>query len=146
MVGVEAGGRGKELGEHATRFHFAGGGRPGVLQGTFSYVLQDLDGQIAATHSISAGLDYPAIGPEHAYLHDSERVSYVTASDNEALDAFQLLAKLEGILPALESSHAVAYAIKAAARLSKNQVVIVNLSGRGDKDVHTVADILEVKL
>ncbi len=146
MVGVEAGGRGKELGEHAARFHFAGGGRPGVLQGTFSYVLQDLDGQIAATHSISAGLDYPAIGPEHAYLHDSERVSYVTASDNEALEAFQLLAKLEGILPALESSHAVAYAIKAAARLSKNQVVVVNLSGRGDKDVHTVADVLGVEL
>lgn len=146
IVGVEAGGRGQKLGEHAARFHFAGGGRPGVLQGTFSYILQDEDGQIASTHSVSAGLDYPAIGPEHAYLHDTERVSYVSASDSEALEAFQLLAKLEGILPALESSHAVAYALKAAAKLSKEKVVIVNLSGRGDKDVHTVADVLGVSL
>ncbi|MBI4853364.1 MAG: tryptophan synthase subunit beta [Acidobacteria bacterium] len=146
IVGVEAGGRGQTLGEHAARFHSAGGGRPGVLQGTFSYILQDSDGQIASTHSVSAGLDYPAIGPEHAYLHDTERVSYVSASDNEALEAFQLLAKLEGILPALESSHAVAYGLKAAAKLSKDKVVIVNLSGRGDKDVHTVADVLGVSL
>jgi len=146
IVGVEAGGRGQKLGEHAARFHTAGGGRPGVLQGTFSYILQDLEGQIALTHSVSAGLDYPAIGPEHAYLHDTKRVSYVSASDDEALEAFQLLAKLEGILPALESSHAIAYAIKAAAKLSKEEVVVVNLSGRGDKDVHTVAEVLGVKL
>src|SRR5437870_13765787 len=113
MIGVEAGGRGGGLGEHAARFHAQGGGRPGVLQGTFSYILQDNEGQIASTHSISAGLDYPAIGPEHAYLHDTGRVEYTSISDAQALDAFQLLSKLEGILPALESSHAIAYAIEA---------------------------------
>lgn len=146
MVGVEAGGRGEKLGEHAARFHTAGGGRPGVLQGTFSYILQDDDGQIASTHSVSAGLDYPAIGPQHAYLHDSGRVKYLSVSDNQALEAFKLLAKLEGILPALESSHAIAYAIESAAKLSKDAIVIVNLSGRGDKDVHTVAEVLGVSL
>lgn len=146
MIGVEAGGRGDQLGEHAARFHRAGGGSPGVLQGTHSYILQDEDGQIAGTHSISAGLDYPAIGPEHAYLHDIERVKYTSIGDQEALDAFQLLAKLEGILPALESSHAIAYAIRAAAEMSKDEVVVVNLSGRGDKDVHTVAEALGVTL
>lgn len=146
IVGVEAGGKGEKLGEHAARFHSAGGGRPGVLQGTFSYILQDDDGQIAATHSVSAGLDYPAIGPQHAYLHDIGRVKYLSVSDTQALEAFQLLAKLEGILPALESSHAVAYAIESAAKLSKDAIVIVNLSGRGDKDVHTVAEVLGVNL
>lgn len=146
MVGVEAGGNGNGLGEHAARFHRDGGGSPGVLQGTFSYILQDSDGQVAATHSISAGLDYPAIGPEHAYLHDIGRVSYTAVSDSQALEAFQLLARLEGILPALESSHAIAYALEAAAKLNSEDIVIVNLSGRGDKDVHTVAEALGVVL
>jgi tryptophan synthase beta chain len=142
MIGVEAGGRSNELGQHAARFNQTGGGRPGVLQGTKSYVLQDEHGQIATTHSISAGLDYPSIGPEHAYLHDIERVSYTSVSDSEALEAFQLLSKLEGIIPALESSHAVAHAMRVASELDKDKVIIVNLSGRGDKDVHTVADAL----
>lgn len=146
IVGVEAGGRGQELGSHAARFMQDGGGSPGVLQGTYTYVLQNHAGQIAATHSISAGLDYPAIGPEHAYLHDLGRVSYCSVSDEEALEAFQTLARLEGILPALESAHAVAYAIKAASKMRSDQIVLVNLSGRGDKDVHTVAGILGVEL
>lgn len=137
MVGVEAGGTGNALGQHAARFNAAGGGRPGVLQGTLSYVLQDAQGQIASTHSISAGLDYPSIGPEHAFLHDSGRVTYVSATDEEALNAFELLAKLEGIIPALESAHAIAQAIKEA-RKKPNQVLVVNLSGRGDKDVSTI--------
>jgi tryptophan synthase beta chain len=137
MIGVEAGGRGKELGQHAARFNEAGG-RPGVLQGTLSYVLQDQAGQIATTHSVSAGLDYPSIGPEHAFLHDAGRVEYVNASDGEALDAFQTLSRLEGIIPALESAHAVAHAIKVARGMSRDDVIIVNLSGRGDKDVDTV--------
>jgi tryptophan synthase beta chain len=140
MIGVEAGGRGTRLGEHAARFNADGGGRPGVLQGTQSYVLQDEHGQIAATHSISAGLDYPSIGPEHAFLHDSGRVKYVSVSDTEALEAFQTLSKLEGIIPALESAHAVAHALKVAAEMSADKILIVNLSGRGDKDVHTVAE------
>lgn len=143
MIGVEAGGRGSGLGEHAARFNQAGGGLPGVLQGTKSYVLQDDTGQIAATHSISAGLDYPSIGPEHAFLHDAGRVEYVSATDAEALAAFQTLSQREGIIPALESSHAVAHALKVAAQMTSDQVVIVNLSGRGDKDVHTVQDILD---
>jgi len=138
MIGVEAGGRGSHLGEHAARFNANGGGRPGVLQGTMSYVLQDERGQIARTHSISAGLDYPSIGPEHAYLHDQLRVEYTSVSDQEALDAFMLLSKLEGIIPALESSHAVAHALKVARELTSDQIMIVNLSGRGDKDVDTV--------
>ncbi|MBL8148318.1 MAG: tryptophan synthase subunit beta [Blastocatellia bacterium] len=146
MVGVEAGGKGKSLGEHAARFMSEGGGRPGVLQGTHSYILQSSEGQVAATHSISAGLDYPAIGPEHAYLHDIGRVEYTSVSDDEALEAFQLLAKIEGILPALESSHAVAYTLKLAAKMDKDSVIVVNLSGRGDKDVHTVAQALGVEL
>jgi tryptophan synthase beta chain len=144
MLGVEAGGRGDELGEHAARFNESGGGRPGVLQGTMSYVLQDEHGQIATTHSISAGLDYASIGPEHAALHDSGRVEYTSVSDSEALAAFHLLSKLEGIIPALESAHAVAHAIKVAAEMSREQLVIVNLSGRGDKDVHTVQESLKV--
>lgn len=140
MVGVEAGGRSDELGQHAARFNQSGGGRPGVLQGTMSYVLQDPNGQIATTHSISAGLDYPSIGPEHAALHDSGRVEYTSVSDTEALAAFQTLSKLEGIIPALESAHAIAHAIKVAAEMKSEQIVIVNLSGRGDKDVNTVQE------
>ena len=140
MIGVEAGGAGTELGQHAARFNTSGGGRPGVLQGTMSYVLQDERGQIAATHSVSAGLDYPSIGPEHAYLHDAGRVEYVSASDHEALAAFQMLSRREGIIPALESSHAVAHALKIAASMKREQILLVNLSGRGDKDVHTVQE------
>ncbi len=143
MIGVEAGGAGNELGQHAARFNSAGGGRPGVLQGTMSYVLQDDHGQVAATHSVSAGLDYPSIGPEHAFLHDSNRVEYVSVSDAEALDAFKLLSKLEGIIPALESAHAVAQAIKVARDMKRDQIMIVNLSGRGDKDINSVREVLE---
>jgi tryptophan synthase beta chain len=142
MIGVEAGGRGSALGEHAARFNKNGGGHPGVLQGTLSYVLQDQHGQIASTHSISAGLDYPSIGPEHAFLHDSGRVEYVSVSDDEALEAFKTLSKLEGIIPALESAHAVAYAIKIARQMTSDDMIIVNLSGRGDKDVDTVRSYL----
>jgi tryptophan synthase beta chain len=144
MIGVEAGGIGCQLGEHAARFELTGGGRPGVLQGTLSYVLQDQHGQIASTHSVSAGLDYPSVGPEHAHLHDLGRVEYVSATDAEALDAFQNLAKLEGIIPALESAHAVAHAIKVAREMKPDQILVVNLSGRGDKDVNTVKEILKV--
>jgi tryptophan synthase beta chain len=143
MIGVEAGGSGVELGQHAARFNGSGGGRPGVLQGTMSYVLQDERGQIASTHSVSAGLDYPSIGPEHAYLHDAGRVRYVSATDTEALEAFQTLSQLEGIIPALESAHAVAHALKVAREMKPDQLLIVNLSGRGDKDVNTVAESSE---
>ncbi len=142
MYGVEAGGNGDGIGQHAARFNGSGGGRPGVLQGTMSYVLQDEGGQIASTHSISAGLDYPSIGPEHAFLHDAGRVDYVSASDDEALRSFQTLSQLEGIIPALESAHGVAYAMKLARESGPGQNIIVNLSGRGDKDVNTVADRL----
>src|SRR5215471_13815787 len=142
MIGVEAGGRGTELGQHAARFNANGGGRPGVLQGTMSYVLQDERGQIATTHSISAGLDYPSIGPEHAFLHDEGRVAYTSVSDRQAFDAFQTLSRLEGIIPALESAHAVAHALKVAPAMSRNQIMIVNLSGRGDKDIDTVREQL----
>ena len=142
MIGVEAGGRSSQLGEHAARFNANGGGRPGVLQGTMSYVLQDARGQIAMTHSISAGLDYPSIGPEHAFLHDEGRVAYTSVSDDEALEAFELLSRLEGIIPALESSHAVAHAIKVAREMTSDQITIVNLSGRGDKDVDSVREEL----
>jgi tryptophan synthase beta chain len=114
-----------------------------VLQGTKSYLLQDGNGQVASTHSVSAGLDYASIGPEHAYLHDQLRVEYVSVTDDEALEAFQLLARTEGIIPALESSHAIAHVMKIAADLDKDTIVVVNLSGRGDKDVHTVAELLE---
>jgi tryptophan synthase beta chain len=145
MIGVEAGGSGNELGEHAARFNESGGGRPGVLQGTMSYVLQDERGQIAGTHSVSAGLDYPSIGPEHAFLHDAGRVAYVSASDVEALAAFQILSELEGITPALESAHAIAHALKVAREMSSDQLMIVNLSGRGDKDVTTVAEAIAGK-
>ncbi|MDQ3755168.1 MAG: tryptophan synthase subunit beta [Acidobacteriota bacterium] len=142
MSGVEAGGSGNALGEHAARFNQAGGGRPGVLQGTMSYVLQDEQGQIAPTHSISAGLDYPSIGPEHAFLHDAGRVEYVSVNDGDALAAFQSLSQLEGIIPALESAHAVAHALRVARAMKAEQSILVNLSGRGDKDVQTVADAI----
>lgn len=140
MIGVEAGGRNTSLGEHAARF--IGGGDVGVLQGTKSYILQDENGQIALTHSVSAGLDYASIGPEHAYLHDVNRVEYVTAGDDDALAAFRLLSETEGIMPALESAHAIAYTAKIAPQLDRNGLIIVNLSGRGDKDVHTVQEQL----
>src|SRR3989454_6059127 len=137
MIGVEAGGRGPKLGEHAARFS---GGRPGVLHGTFSYILQDADGQVVPTHSVSAGLDYPAVGPEHAELHDKGRVIYTSVTDGEALDAFHELSRLEGIIPALESSHAVAQTKKQ--KVPAGQIVVVNLSGRGDKDVMEVMRIM----
>ena len=143
MIGVEAGGIGSALGEHAARF--MNGGDVGVLQGTRSYLLQDTDGQIALTHSVSAGLDYASIGPEHAFLHDTGRVDYTSASDEDALSAFKILSETEGIIPALESSHAVAHAIKIAPQMSSDQIVIANLSGRGDKDVNTVAELLSQK-
>jgi len=144
LIGVEAGGRGDSLGEHAARFHTgsgSGGGCVGVLQGTMSYVLQDANGQIATTQSISAGLDYSAIGPEHAFLHDSGRAEYICASDAEALEGFELCAKLEGIIPALETSHAIMPCIRVARELPGDDAIIVNLSGRGDKDVQLVADL-----
>ncbi len=143
LRGVEAGGRGKALGDHAARFS---GGQLGVFQGTRSYVLQDEDGQISLTHSISAGLDYAAVGPEHALLHDEERAFYTSASDEEALEAFQLLSRQEGIIPALESAHAVAEAVKLAPTMGRDQIILVNLSGRGDKDIFTVADVLGVTI
>ncbi len=132
MVGVEAGGRSLELGEHAARF---AGGKPGVLHGTYTYVLQTADGLISTTHSVSAGLDYPAVGPEHAALHRQKRVEYTHASDGEALEAARLLARLEGIIPALEPAHALAEVAKRAPNMSREQCILVNLSGRGDKDL-----------
>jgi len=144
LIGVEAGGRGDSLGEHAARFHSgvaSGGGRVGVLQGTMSYVLQDQSGQIPTTHSISAGLDYAAIGPEHAFLHDGGRAEYIYASDAEALEGFRICAELEGIIPALESSHAIVPAVRVARELPPDETIIVNLSGRGDKDVQLVAEL-----
>jgi len=141
LIGVEAGGRGEALGDHAARFR---GGSPGVLQGTFSYVLQNKSGQIALTHSVSAGLDYPSIGPEHAELHDTGRAQYLPASDAEALEATTLLARTEGIIPALESAHAVAEVIKRAPKMKKSEVVIVNISGRGDKDIGIMRENLKL--
>jgi tryptophan synthase beta chain len=140
LVGVEAGGSGQGLGEHAARFQIEGGGRLGVLHGTRTFVLQDADGQVAGTHSVSAGLDYPAVGPQHALLRDLARVEYTSIGDDEAIDAFHLLAATEGILPALESAHAVAEAVRRAPRLSERDVILVNLSGRGDKDVESVIE------
>jgi tryptophan synthase beta chain len=142
MLGVEAGGRGTALGQHAARFS---GGSPGVLQGTRSYILQDEGGQISTTHSVSAGLDYSAIGPEHAYLHDIGRIDYTSVNDEEALESFEMLARLEGIIPALESAHAIAAALKVAPAMTGDQIVIINLSGRGDKDVATVAEKLNTR-
>ena len=141
LIGVEAGGRGTALGEHAARFR---GGAPGVLQGTFSYVLQDDDGQIAATHSVSAGLDYASIGPEHAALHDSGRAEYVSQDDKATLDAVVRLARTEGILPALESAHAVAEALRIAPMMPPHDILVVNLSGRGDKDMGILAHELQL--
>jgi tryptophan synthase beta chain len=139
MVGVEAGGEGIKPGRHAARFQ---GGKLGVLQGTKTYLLADEDGQIQLTHSVSAGLDYAAIGPEHAYLRDLGRVEYEYATDDEALRAFQELSRLEGIIPALETSHAIAHAIKSAPALGKDAIMIVNCSGRGDKDVAQAAEFI----
>ncbi len=136
MIGVEAGGLGIRPNQHAARFH---GGSLGVLQGTRSYILQDAYGQIQSTHSVSAGLDYAAVGPEHAWLHDEKRVEYTYAKDDAALDAFMKLARLEGIIPALESAHAIAEVMKRAPKLPADVLIIVNLSGRGDKDVAQVA-------
>ena len=143
MIGVEAAGEGISTGRHAASLN---GGAPGVLHGNRSYYLQDEDGQILDTHSISAGLDYPGVGPEHAWLFEQKRVEYVTVTDREALVAFQLLTQLEGIIPALESAHAVAAAAKCAPELPRNHLLVINLSGRGDKDVNTVAATLGVKL
>jgi tryptophan synthase beta chain len=145
MIGIEAGGRGSELGEHAARLAAAqgyAGARPGVLQGTYTYVLQNSDGQIATTHSISAGLDYPAIGPEHAWLADERRAQYSAVSDSAALDAARTLARVEGIIPALESAHAIAGLIERRAHFTRDDVVILNLSGRGDKDMDTYSRLL----
>jgi len=139
LRGVEAGGRGQKLGDHAARFLAAS---PGVLQGTYSYVLQDDDGQIALTHSISAGLDYASVGPEHASLHDTGRAIYTSADDEEALDGFATLSRSEGIIPALESAHAIAEVIKLAPTMRRDQIILVNLSGRGDKDIFTAAEAL----
>ena len=140
LIGVEAGGRSATLGDHAARFR---GGSPGVLQGTFSYVLQDGHGQIATTHSVSAGLDYAGVGPEHAWLRQSKRAEYVSASDSEALAACELLSRTEGIIPALESSHAIAECAKRAPKMGKRDIVIVNVSGRGDKDMGILRENLK---
>jgi tryptophan synthase beta chain len=143
MLGVEAGGLGIQPEQHAARFQ---GGSLGVLQGTRSYILQDENGQIQLTHSVSAGLDYAAVGPEHAWLRDANRVTYTYATDDQALEAFQRLARLEGIIPALESAHAIAEAIHRAPKMPKDSLIIVNLSGRGDKDVAQAADKLGLKM
>jgi tryptophan synthase beta chain len=135
LIGVEAGGRGTALGEHAARFQKIGGGVPGVLQGTYSYVLQNDAGQVASTHSVSAGLDYASVGPEHAMLHDSGRARYTSATDAEALEATKVLSRTEGIIPALESAHAIAETIKLAPKMGRDQILMVNVSGRGDKDI-----------
>jgi tryptophan synthase beta chain len=139
LIGVEAAGHGLETGEHAATL---AAGTVGVLHGAKSYVLQDKDGQILATHSISAGLDYPGVGPEHSYLKDSGRATYASITDKEALDGFQLLCRSEGIIPALESSHAIAHAVKLARTLHKDQIIVINLSGRGDKDLDIVNQAL----
>jgi len=141
MIGVEAGGNGNTLGEHAARF--MSGSSVGVLHGTKSYLLQDADGQVSLTHSVSAGLDYASIGPEHASLHDTGRVEYVSADDGEALAAFKLLSETEGIIPALESAHAIAHVIKIAGEIPRDSLIVVNLSGRGDKDVTQVQELLK---
>jgi tryptophan synthase beta chain len=139
MVGVEAGGRGISTGDHAARFQ---GGALGVLHGARIYLLQDDDGQIGLTHSVSAGLDYSGVGPEHCYLRDRGRIDYTSATDDEALQAFQLLSRTEGIIPALESAHAVAHACKVAPDMDRDDIVVINLSGRGDKDVQQAAKFI----
>jgi tryptophan synthase beta chain len=143
MIGVEAGGKGIQSGLHAARF---AGGAKGIFQGCLSYVLENEDGNILETHSVSAGLDYASVGPEHAYLKDIGRVKYTYATDEEALEAFELLSRLEGIIPALESAHAVSEAMKIAPAMSKDSIIIINLSGRGDKDVQEVAKIKGISL
>lgn len=143
IIGVEAGGHGVDTNQHAASLT---GGKPGVLHGNKTYLLQDDDGQIAQAHSISAGLDYPGIGPEHAFLFDQKRVDYVSATDDEALEAFQLCSRLEGIIPALEPSHALAHVMKIAPDLPKDHIMVMNLCGRGDKDIFTVADKLGISL
>ncbi|MGH6762166.1 MAG: tryptophan synthase subunit beta [Phyllobacterium sp.] len=143
IIGIEAGGRGLDGNEHCASMN---AGAPGVLHGNRTYLLQDADGQILEGHSISAGLDYPGVGPEHSWLRDTGRVNYVPILDNEALEAFQLTTRVEGIIPALESAHAIAHAIKIAPSMGKDKVIIVNLSGRGDKDVHTVAGMLGMEI
>ncbi|HOW19413.1 MAG TPA: pyridoxal-phosphate dependent enzyme, partial [Phycisphaerae bacterium] len=139
LIGVEAGGRGIGAGEHAATLAH---GRPGVIHGMYTYVLQDEDGQTAPVHSVSAGLDYPGVGPEHAYWKETGRAQYVAATDREALDAFQLLSETEGIIPALESAHAVAHVVKLAPTLPKDRIIVINVSGRGDKDCVEVARLL----
>lgn len=143
LIGVEAAGKGLETGEHAASL---GRGKPGVLHGAKSYLLSDPDGQVIEAYSISAGLDYPGVGPEHSYLKDSGRVSYRAIDDREALDAFEYLTQTEGIIPALESAHAVAEGMKLARKLAQDEIMVINLSGRGDKDIYTVADVMGVKL
>ena len=143
LIGVEAAGHGLESGKHAATLC---AGRPGVLHGNRTYLLQDENGQIVETHSVSAGLDYPGVGPEHAWLKESGRAEYVAVTDEDAIRAFHDLCRLEGIIPALESAHALAYAAKIAPRMGKDQVLLVNLSGRGDKDMHTVAEKSGIKL
>ena len=143
MIGVEAGGRGIETGLHAASLT---GGEPGVLHGNRTYLLQNEDGQIRDAHSISAGLDYPGIGPEHAWLHELGRVQYVSITDHEALDAFQLASRCEGIIPALEPAHALAHVAKIAPTLSRDHLIVMNMCGRGDKDIFAVADHLGVRL
>jgi tryptophan synthase beta chain len=140
LIGVEAAGRGIGTGEHSATLS---AGRPGVLHGSYSYLLQDEAGQVQEAHSISAGLDYPGVGPEHSFLKASERAVYESITDDEALEAFETLCHTEGIIPALESSHAVAYAMKLAPRLRPDEILLVNLSGRGDKDLETVGKALE---
>jgi tryptophan synthase beta chain len=137
LIGVEAAGEGLETGRHAASLC---AGKPGVLHGNRTYLLQDANGQITETHSVSAGLDYPGVGPEHAWLKDSKRAQYVAVTDDEALSAFHELCRSEGIIPALESAHAVAQAMKMAPSMAKDAILLVNLSGRGDKDMHTVAE------
>jgi len=143
MVGVEAGGHGIRSGKHAARF---AGGSIGVFQGCKSFLLQNSDGNILGTHSVSAGLDYASVGPEHCYLRDIKRIEYTYATDAEALKAFELLSRSEGIIPALESAHAIAYAVKTAEKMDRDSIIVVNLSGRGDKDVQEVARIKGLKI
>jgi tryptophan synthase beta chain len=138
LIGVEAAGEGVETGHHSATLSC---GDPGVLHGTLSYLLQDADGQVLPTHSVAAGLDYPGVGPEHAMLKDTRRVTYEAVQDCEVLDAFRYLSRTEGIIPALESAHAVAYVLKNAGRFDKNDIIVINLSGRGDKDVAGIADV-----
>jgi tryptophan synthase beta chain len=146
MIGVEAGGKGIPSGKHASRFADSKRSGKGVIHGTHTYVLQDRYGQIHNTHSVAAGLDYPAVGPEHSMLRDIKRIKYTYATDSEALKAFKTLSEEEGIIPALESAHAVATGLKLAKKLKKNDIIIVNLSGRGDKDIYQIAELLGVEV